>query len=175
MSSMSLSVVAFLCLLWGCANKSDIALADMFDSGVKKGATTLSAPWGRTVAKITLDERGTKLPTIFTHPDSSISFALKLPGKNNIRFTSMIGIHPLAKTWGSDGVRYKIIVAEGNKSPKELFDSYIMPESALQPVDVDLSAFKGKRITCILSVSNDKGKNGRADWAIWVDPHIKSE
>jgi hypothetical protein len=128
-------------------------------------------PWGKNVAKVVLEHDGKKW-AIFSLPGTSLSYPVAIPRKGKASLETSLCIHPVARSWGSDGFRMKVEVTAG-RSFKTIADDYVLPENCID-VNAPLDEFAGKEVIVKFSVTNDPGKNGLGDWAAWVEPRIVS-
>ena len=90
---------------------------------------------------------------------SFADYALTLPQTVRVLLKFDIGLRPGAN--GSDGVTYRVIVAE-----KTLFEQH-MALQEFRPFQADLSAYAGQAITLRLEVDPGPARNTADDWSLW--------
>ncbi len=148
-------------------------LSQMFRTAALVGNVPASIPWKETIAVITIPEEGDKV-AIFAHPDSSVEYRITLPNKKNVFLETSLGYHSLSRKWDSDGLRMKIEVS-AKKYARVILNEYIMPQEGFIDAKLSLNEFAGENIVIKLSTTNDQGKNGNGDWAVWLEPRIMTE
>lgn len=145
-------------------------LCKLFRTATLEGNVPASIPWKETVAVITIPEEDNKT-AIFAAPDSKVEYEIMLPNRKYIMLKTAIGYHPISRSWDSDGLRMKIEISAKRHS-KVVLDKYIMPREGFIDARLSLDEFTGENIVIKLSTTNDPGKNGNGDWAVWLEPRI---
>jgi hypothetical protein len=120
----------------------------------------------------TLDlfSQGERLPALFLHPVSAITYTLSLTQPALLRFGMGNILH--GPDSGSDGVTFEVFVEN-----RRLFLEHLTPEMAWrgwQERKVDLAAFAGQTIRLRLMSTPGPAGDLTADWAVWGDPRIES-
>jgi hypothetical protein len=144
--------------------------SQLFRTATLEGNERADIPWKETIAVITVPEEDNK-KAIFAAPDSSMAYRITLPNRKNILLKTSIGYHPISQGWDSDGLRMKIVVSSKRYS-KVILDEYIMPREGFIDAKLSLDEFAGENVVIKLSTTNDPGKNGNGDWAVWLEPKI---
>jgi hypothetical protein len=113
---------------------------------------------------------GERLPALFLHPVSAITYTLSLTRPALLRFG--MGNILYGPDSGSDGVTFEVFVEN-----RRLFLEHLTPEMARrgwQEREVDLADYTGQTIRLRLMSTPGPAGDLTADWAVWGDPRIES-
>ena len=142
-----------------------------FGGASKRGDRPLTAPWKRTIAKLSITTQGRNWRALFMAPPTSIAYTLTIPAAESY-FGAFVGFHPAAQTWKvSDGVRAEVWIESAGKSTR-LASHYLLPASGYRRLRVSLARFLGKRVRLTLRLKNDRLRHDAGDWAVWITPAI---
>jgi len=121
---------------------------------------------------------GDSVASVFAHSNSQIRWPMTLPEKARLR--TAVVIHPGAWAHAGDGVVFRIGIADDGRY-RELFLRHADPARVVAdrgwvPVDLDLSAFGGKRVDLIFRTDASvpgQPLNSDYDWAMWGAPRVE--
>jgi 4-amino-4-deoxy-L-arabinose transferase-like glycosyltransferase len=124
--------------------------------------------------RFTMPDNGDWGEALVMQTPARVSYRLQLPNDQTM-FVSRIAMAPESWTWGGDGARFEIHVADETGQTSTVFDQLVTNQPADQmwhDVRVPLTAFAGKTIT--LTLETDPGPQGdtTGDWAGWETPRI---
>jgi len=119
---------------------------------------------------------GTERPAIFAHPESEITWRLRI--NPDAKLTFRIGLHPDSWATTGDGVTFEVLVRELVGSTT-LFSRHIDPVN--QPghqrwihCSVDLGEYAGETREIVLRTDPGPASDPAFDWALWGDPQLRS-
>lgn len=114
------------------------------------------------------DEPVVTAPVLFMHPTTFLTQEVTIRA-DRTALMFMLGIDPFARSWGSDGVTYRVWVnAQPGDAP--IYERTLSAYDAQQGwfLDrVDLSAWAGQTITLTLGTDPGPDDNPFADWYAW--------
>ena len=148
---------------------------DFVRTGIEVNGTTFPLQKGATFRRVETTISGVRKEAIDAHPpwQEGISgntfgeWTLSLPDSPNIRFAFDMGL--LDGAILSDGVTFVVSLQDD-----EIFRQHYT-EQRWQHVELDLTRYRGQRVT--LRLTTTPGPNGHTgqDWAYWGKPKIVSE
>jgi len=85
-----------------------------------------------------------------------------------------MGLHPMTRSWGGDGVTFEVFVDDGRGEQQVLAKRLDIPAAreGWQEEQVDLGSYAGRTVTLTLSVIPGPAWEMTGDWAGWGQPRI---
>lgn len=117
---------------------------------------------------------GVYRPVLFAHAPARLTFDLTLPEEPVFLWTGAV-LDPVARSWGGDGVTFRIHVESGEGSHL-LWEHFLIPEDPRaerwRDVALSLSDFRNQSIRLILETGPGPEANSSADRSGWAEPVI---
>ena len=130
------------------------------------GGIALKGVWAHPPYRFPRLEAGEHSPDF--RPAAFGEYRLRLPDEDGLRFRAELGLRdlPTPETPTGDGVTFRVRVDD-----VEVLERH-WAERRWEPVEVDLSPWRGKYVR--LALVTDVGPAGRADfdWALWGQPRV---
>lgn len=128
------------------------------------------------VQRFTMPDSGDWGEALVMQTPARVSYQLQLPDDQTM-FVSRLAMAPESWTWGGDGARFKIHVADEAGLESIVFDQLVTNQPSDQlwhDVRISLADYAGQTIT--LTLETDPGPQGdtTGDWAGWETPRITS-
>lgn len=133
------------------------------------GQKVADTPWGLAVVPVNVALRRIFHGGVLSLPEAQLLYELELPDEA-AELRVGIGFHPVARDWGSDGVRMQVRV-RGMKETV-LLDRLVLPSDGFLWQELSLDAYRGQSVVLVLATSNDVSMHGVGDWPVWLDPRI---
>lgn len=108
---------------------------------------------------------------IFIHPPASVSITRSLSATSNA-LTFLLGLHPDAQDWNTDGVTYQIFLQANDGTEQAIYERSLDAQTlALGWTSdwVDLSRWSGQSVTLRFSTAAGPQGDTTGDWALWGD------
>ena len=133
-------------------------------------------PGGQTIGIITISEdknvsKEDAGKYIFMSPQTSFAKEFEITS-SECYLAFLTGMHPIIKRDVSDGALVVVEIREDNKKILLKEEIEIAPEERLKLVQLDLSRYKGKKITIGISCVTGKSKDEAGDWVVLRYPVI---
>lgn len=119
-----------------------------------------------------------KRAILFEHPDSEVVFK-DVPVLENALLQFGIAINQDAWNKGGDGVLFEVRIVDERGHTTQIFSKYIDPKKNTEDrkwfdYNLDLQAFSGQKVSCVLKTTGGPEANLDYDWAGWSDPQLIS-
>ena len=122
----------------------------------------------------TMPQDGDTRPVIFAHAPARIALPLTVPNERSFLWLSP-ALDPQAWGWGGDGVTFQVSI-EQNDGEALLWSSHLTPadqaDLGWQEVFVPLDAYRGQRVTLVLTTTPGPANDNAADRAGWGMPWL---
>jgi hypothetical protein len=113
-------------------------------------------------------------PAIFAHPFARITWSVDVPERATLRTAA--GLREDSWNTPADGALFRIGISEG-EIYTELYRQMIQPQLKASdrrwfPIEIDLSAYAGRRVKVIFNTEPGDVGNAVADACVWGAPRI---
>lgn len=106
--------------------------------------------------------------------NSEYNMDLSKYATKKIEFKALIGLNPIAESWGSDGFNVDFYITTYSLKKSKVYSADIKSDAEFNEIsfNIDLSEYPESVKALKITFSNNADKNGNADWVGIINPKI---